>query len=98
VHLRPIDRIHKNLGVPEGTRTPDRSILPSYRNEPGRFYKYKSPAKRQAALDSALRFEVEADCLCPVTYIEFAKQIAQMKFNRIDRHAEFPRQLTIALT
>jgi hypothetical protein len=51
-----------------------------------------------AAVDSALRFEVEADCLCPVAYVEFAKQIAQMKFNRIDRHAEFPRQLTIALT
>src|SRR3981081_1438485 len=51
-----------------------------------------------AARDSALRFEVEANRLCPVTYVEFAKQIAQMKFNRIDRHTEFPRQLTIALT
>jgi PP-loop superfamily ATP-utilizing enzyme len=45
----------------------------------------------KAARDSALRFEVEADCLCPVTYVELAKQIAQMKFNRIDRHAEFSR-------
>ncbi len=34
-----------------------------------------------AALGSALRFEVEADCLCPVAYIEFAKQIAQLKFD-----------------
>ena len=51
-----------------------------------------------AALDSAPCFKVEADCLCPVTYVEFAKQIAQMKFNRIDRNAEFPRQLSIALT
>ena len=27
-------------------------------------------------LGSAPRFEIEADCLCPVTDIEFAKQIA----------------------
>src|SRR5277367_2182585 len=56
------------------------------------------PRDAPAALDSAPRFEVEANCLSPVTDIEFAKQIAQMKFNRIDRHAEFPRQLSIALT
>jgi hypothetical protein len=51
----------------------------------------------KAALGSALRFEVEADCLCPVADVEFAKQIAQMKLNRIDRHAEFPRQAPFRL-
>jgi hypothetical protein len=45
---------------------------------------------------SALCFEVEADCLRPVTHIEFAEQITQMKFHRIDRNAEFPRQLSVA--
>ncbi len=37
---------------------------------------YISPAKRRQRSNSTPRFEVEADCLCPVTDIEFAKQIA----------------------
>jgi hypothetical protein len=34
------------------------------------------PREAPAAFDSTPRFEIEADCLCPVTDIEFAKQIA----------------------
>src|ERR1700724_1491667 len=80
-----------------------RSIRLSYRDETPHSRRLLRPhlqIAREAppALASALRFEVEADCLCPVTYVEFAKQIAQMEFNRIDRHAEFPRQPTIPLT
>ncbi len=59
---------------------------------------YKFPAKRRqvAKRRSALRFQIETDSLRPVPHIEFAEQIAQMKFDRIDRHAEFPRQLRVA--
>jgi hypothetical protein len=80
-----------------------RSIRLSYRDETPHSRRLSASTNRprsagRARLHAAPRFEVEADCLCPVTYVEFAKQIAQMKFDRIDRHAEFPRQLSIALT
>ena len=80
-------------GVPEGIRTPDLRFrkpllypaelpgqMPDSRRLTGRPADRRQGTKRR----SAPRFQIKTDCLRPVTDIEFAKEISQMKFDRID--------------
>ena len=75
----------RNGELPRGTRSSPGSVVPAL------------SAGNSPRLGSALGFEIEADCLRPVADIELAEQIAQMKFDGIDRYAKFARELGIAL-
>ena len=95
--LPALPRLHKRNSTCSGNRFVKASRLLNEHCCPP-ICKFSANRRQGAKRRSALRFQVKADGLRSITDIEFAKQIPQMKFDRVDRHAKFPRQLSIAAT